>query len=144
MDTPYPSPSSPQVSARLSRVRRSGTKPEVAVRSALHAAGLRYRVDLPVRLPELTVRPDIVFTRARVAVFIDGCFWHSCPEHGNQPRANTGYWLPKLQRNVERDRTVDDALTRAGWRVLRYWEHESPLEVADHIRVTIGGQTGPT
>jgi DNA mismatch endonuclease (patch repair protein) len=82
----------------------------------------------------LTVRPDIVFTRWRVAVFIDGCFWHACPEHGNVPGRNTGYWTSKLQRNVARDRRVDRAATGAGWLVIRAWEHESADAVA--IRVT--------
>ena len=78
------------------------------------------------------MRPDVVFPRARVAVFVDGCFWHCCPEHGTSPRANTAYWLPKLKRNVSRDRAVDDA-GRAGWCVLRAWEHEDPAVVADRV-----------
>src|SRR5262249_51096120 len=80
-------------------------------------------------------RPDIVFTARRVAVFVDGCFWHCCPEHGSQPAANTWYWEPKLRRNVERDRAADVALGRAGWTVVRLWEHES-LEAA----VAAGGR----
>jgi DNA mismatch endonuclease (patch repair protein) len=83
------------------------------------------------------VRPDLVFTRARVAVFVDGCFWHSCPEHGDRPRINTGYWLPKLEANVARDRRVDRALTDDGWDVVRIWEHEDPLEAAARVRRSV-------
>lgn len=75
------------------------------------------------------MRPDIVFTRARVALFVDGCFWHSCPLHGSQPRTNSGYWSPKLQRNRERDLSNNAALSAAGWLVVRAWEHEDPDEV---------------
>jgi DNA mismatch endonuclease (patch repair protein) len=108
---------------------RTGTRPEQRLRCALHRAGLRFRKDFPIVTPERRVRPDIVFTRARLAVFVDGCFWHRCPQHGNVPRANTRYWAPKLERNVLRDREVDRALTVCGWRVLRIWEHE-PLDEA--------------
>jgi len=97
------------------------TRPEVVVRSLLHASGLRFRKHHAIKLAELTVRPDIVFTKQKMAVFIDGCFWHACPTHGNVPRANTDYWVPKLQRNVDRDRAVDTALAEAGWQVLRGW-----------------------
>ena len=103
------------------------------LRSELHRRGLRFRKDLPVRASDRVVRPDVVFTRARLAVFVDGCFWHSCPVHGSQPRANPDYWRPKLARNVARDRAVDVALTHAGWQVLRAWEHEDPVEVADRV-----------
>lgn len=92
--------------------------------------GLRFRKDLPLRLADRIVRPDVVFTRARLAVFVDGCFWHRCPEHGNVPRANSDYWGPKLERNIARDRAVDRALADAGWRVLRAWEHEEVTLVA--------------
>lgn len=98
---------------------RRDTKPEIALRSLLHRRGLRFRKDLPIRLPERTVRPDIVFTRQHLAVFVDGCFWHCCPIHGTRPKANTGYWRPKLERNVERDRIVNEQLRSAGWAVLR-------------------------
>lgn len=109
--------------------RRTGTKPEVALRSALHAAGLRFRKDLRLDLGSVKPRPDIVFTRAKVAVFVDGCFWHCCPVHGTQPSRNADYWLPKLARNVERDREQDKALLEHGWTAVRVWEHET-LEVA--------------
>ncbi|MEX1142786.1 MAG: very short patch repair endonuclease [Thermoleophilaceae bacterium] len=127
---PYPHPTSSDVSRRMRANRRSGTRPEVALRSALHALGLRFRKDHPIRLPDRVVRPDVVFTRQRLAVFVDGCFWHRCPTHGTAPRANSDYWGPKLARNVERDRKVDRSLTAAGWRVVRAWEHEDPAAVA--------------
>lgn len=112
--------------------RRRDTAPELAVRRLLHGRGLRYRVDFQ---PVDTVRSraDIVFTRAKQAVFIDGCFWHSCPMHATSPKLSSEYWSSKLQGNVERDRRTDAALIAAGWRVSRFWEHESPAEVADAI-----------
>jgi DNA mismatch endonuclease, patch repair protein len=113
--------------------RKRDTKPEIALRSALHARGLRFRKHHLVRVPERTVRPDVVFTRHRLAVFVDGCFWHRCPIHGTEPRANTDYWTPKLARNVARDRAVDEDLRRAGWDVLRAWEHEPSSDVADRV-----------
>lgn len=104
--------------------RRRDTSPELMLRSALHHRGLRYRVDHPVRVPGTRlIRPDIVFTRARLAIFVDGCFWHSCPEHGTLPKTNLAYWGPKLAGNVERDERITLALKRGGWRVLRIWEH---------------------
>ena len=134
---PYPHPTDAQVSARMRRNLRRDTMPEIALRRALHARGLRFRKDLPIRTPQRLVRPDIVFTRARVAVFVDGCFWHCCPEHGNTPRANAGYWQPKLARNVARDRAVDTALAAAGWLVVRAWEHEQPEAVAVSVEATV-------
>lgn len=104
--------------------RRRDTKPELALRSALHRAGFRYRCDLRIDLPGGRVRPDIVFTRKRIAVFVDGCFWHCCPEHGSQPSVNQSYWSPKLARNAERDARNTELLTDAGWEVVRVWEHE--------------------
>ncbi len=105
--------------------RRSDTKPELALRKALHGRGLRYRKDYRIDLAAARVRPDIAFTARRVAVFVDGCFWHACPDHGSKPAANTWYWEPKLAKNVQRDRAADAALAEAGWRVVRVWEHES-------------------
>jgi DNA mismatch endonuclease (patch repair protein) len=130
---PYPHPTSREVTLRMRRNPRRDTGPEVALRSELHRRGLRFRKDLPVRVPGRVVRPDIAFPRLRLAVFIDGCFWHACPIHGNQPRANTDYWRPKLARNVQRDRAVDTALNAAGWRVLRAWEHEPIPSVAARV-----------
>jgi DNA mismatch endonuclease (patch repair protein) len=103
--------------------RRRDTKPELRLRSLLHAAGYRYRVDLRLDLGGAKVRPDIVFTKRKIAVFIDGCFWHSCPEHGHAPNVNQSYWSPKLARNRERDVRNSEALATAGWVVVRIWEH---------------------
>ncbi len=117
-----------------------GNRPESSVeralRSALHRRGLRFRKHLQV-VPGVRCRPDIVFTRARVAVFIDGCFWHSCPEHATQPKANPEWWKAKLASNVARDRRNDQALADANWTVLRYWEHEPLDEIADGIAAAV-------
>lgn len=115
--------------------RRTDTKPEVALRVQLHRLGYRYRKDLRLVLDSgVAVRPDIVFTAKKIAIFVDGCFWHVCPEHGRQPTSNEWYWTPKLRRNVERDRLVTDALQDAGWRVARIWEHV-PLAAAVDVVV---------
>lgn len=112
--------------------RRRDTRPELAVRSAVHAMGLRYRVDTrPVQ--ELRRSADLVFSRARVAVFIDGCFWHGCPSHGSMPVANGQYWSDKIDRNQCRDRDTDQQLSEHGWLVIRAWEHEDPDQVARKI-----------
>lgn len=130
---PYPEPTSPAVSRRMRRNPRRDTKPEIALRSELHSCGLRFRKDLPIRAGGRSVRPDVVFTRYRIAVFVDGCFWHCCPIHGNKPARNTGYWGPKLERNVARDAAVDEALGAAGWLVIRGWEHEAPEQIATRV-----------
>jgi len=103
--------------------RRADTKPEVAVRSLLHRKDYRFRKDLPIQTGEMRVRPDIVFPGKMVAIFIDGCFWQSCPEHGAVARSNAEYWPVKLGHNVNRDRLVDAALRVAGWYTVRIWEH---------------------
>lgn len=113
--------------------KRRDTKPEVALRSALHAAGLRFRKDYRLDLDGVRFRPDVVFTRNKVAVFVDGCFWHSCPSHGTRPARNANYWLPKLERNVERDRKQDAALAASGWQSVRIWEHESIAEAVQRV-----------
>jgi DNA mismatch endonuclease (patch repair protein) len=120
---------SPGRSRIMASIKRRDTRPEIALRSALHGLGLRFRKDFRLDLGAVKPRPDVVFTRARVAVFVDGCFWHVCPEHSNAPRRNTDYWNPKLARNVERDQQQTAALRKAGWTVVRIWEHES-LEAA--------------
>jgi DNA mismatch endonuclease (patch repair protein) len=124
----------------MSKVRARDTGPELALRRALHARGLRYRIDRPV-LPDRRRRVDIVFGPAKVAVFVDGCFWHRCPEHATDPRNNVEYWTLKLDNNVRRDRDTDEALERAGWRVIRIWEHEDPISAADLIeRVVVAAR----
>ena len=126
----YPHPASAGRSANMRANRRTDTKPELSLRRALHGLGYRYRKDYRLDLAGGgRVRPDIVFTARKVAVFVDGCFWHCCPDHGSKPAVNTGYWNPKLLRNVERDRAADAALAAAGWEVVRVWEHE-PLDTA--------------
>lgn len=117
--------------------RRVNTEPERRLRSALHALGLRFRKDHPVQTAEVDVRPDVVFTRARVCVFCDGCFWHSCPKHATKPKTNAAFWERKLRRNVERDRQVDRALAAAGWTVMRVWEHEDPASAAARIAAVV-------
>ncbi len=112
--------STPGVRSRMQAQRTRDTAPELAVRRLLHAAGLRYRIDRPT-LAGLRRRADIVFGPAKVAVYIDGCFWHGCPEHGNQPRANSGYWGPKLRHNRDRDADTDRHLLDAGWLAVRAW-----------------------
>ena len=122
--------------------RRTDTKPELALRHALHRLGYRYRKDYRLDLDGgRRVRPDIAFTARKVAVFVDGCFWHACPEHGSKPRANEWYWGPKLIKNVERDRVNDAALILAGWTVVRLWEHV-PIDEAVGTVVTALTATG--
>jgi DNA mismatch endonuclease (patch repair protein) len=117
--------------------RGRDTRPELAVRSLLHSMGLRYRLGLRLSVGDVRVRPDLTFTRRRVAVFVDGCFWHRCPEHGSEPRSNVGYWKPKLDANVARDRRVDAALSAAGWQVVRVWEHEDAARAAARIHAIV-------
>lgn len=103
--------------------RRRDTGPELALRSALHRSGLRFRVDFPLRAGQVRVRPDIVFRRQRMAVFVDGCFWHGCPDHYVAPNANDSFWAGKLVSNRDRDRLVNHSLKEEGWTVVRIWEH---------------------
>lgn len=142
--TDYPHPTSPAVSRRMRRNPRRDTRPERRLRSALHSRGLRFRVDHAIEAGTVRVRPDVVFTRLRVAVFVDGCFWHSCPLHGTRPAANRAYWEPKLLRNRVRDQQVTEALQGAGWLVVRVWEHEDPAEVADGLVRALGGRRPPS
>jgi DNA mismatch endonuclease, patch repair protein len=136
----YPLPLSPGRSANMKANRRRDTKPELALRSALHAMGYRYRKDLRLDLPQRRVRPDIAFTSRKVAVFVDGCFWHACPDHGSQPKHNEWYWSQKLAKNVERDRATDAALAEAGWTVVRLWEH---VPLADAVAAVIAAVGNP-
>lgn len=129
-------PPSATKSAHMRSVKQRDTAPELAIRQVLHRRGLRYRVD--TRLPGLgRARPDIVFTRARVAVFVDGCFWHRCPEHESFPKTNAVWWRQKLDANVRRDRKTDSVLAEAGWTVIRIWEHEDPVTAADHVEAVV-------
>ena len=129
---PHPGSSGTAVSARMSVLRRRDTAPEVQVRRLLHAAGLRYRVAYPVPgRPRRTI--DVAFTRRKVAVFLDGCFWHGCPEHGTKPTSNAAWWSAKITTNQARDADTTACLIDDGWLVLRFWEHEPPENVADHL-----------
>lgn len=128
--------SSAVVRRRMQSQRARDTAPELALRRLLHAHGLRYRVDYSP-LPGLRRRADVVFTRARVAVFVDGCFWHSCPEHGNRPRANPSWWAAKLARTSVRDADFDQQLALAGWAVVRAWEHEDAGAVAREVALVV-------
>jgi DNA mismatch endonuclease, patch repair protein len=114
---------------------RRDTSCEMAIRSAVHAMGLRFRVDWPV--PATRRRADLAFVSAKVAVFVDGCFWHGCPEHRTWPKANAEWWRDKLDSNVRRDRDTDALLKAAGWTVLRFWEHEDASRAARTIRRTV-------
>jgi len=116
--------------------RSRDTKPEMLVRRSLHARGLRFRVDLRPE-PTLRTRADIVFTRRRIAVYIDGCFWHGCPTHGTSPKAHSDYWTPKLARNIERDLESTAALEQRGWLVLRFWSHEPVADVVERVAAAV-------
>jgi DNA mismatch endonuclease (patch repair protein) len=94
-------------------------------------------------LPKMRRRADLVFTRARVAVYLDGCFWHSCPEHATTPKANRDWWLEKLAANVSRDRDTDERLEAAGWAVVRVWEHEDPEVAAERVAVVVRSRRVP-
>ncbi|WP_078516784.1 very short patch repair endonuclease [Streptomyces sp. HGB0020] len=120
----------------MSRQNSRDTAPEVSVRRILHAAGLRYRVNVPVPgMPRRTI--DIVFPKAKIAVFLDGCFWHGCPEHATQPKANAEWWRTKLDKNMARDQETTAHLQAEGWTVLRYWEHQTPASVAQDVKSAI-------
>jgi DNA mismatch endonuclease (patch repair protein) len=133
-----PIPSSVAVSERMSRQARTGTSPEWLLRRELHRRGLRYRVNYAFLIHGLTRRRcDLAFTRRRVAVFVDGCFWHACPEHATSPKENAAWWRAKLEANAARDRDTDERLTRAGWQVVRVWEHESVASAADKVEAAL-------
>ncbi|CEH08555.1 NaeI very short patch repair endonuclease (V.NaeI) [Propionibacterium freudenreichii] len=119
-----PPASSAATRAKMQGNRRRDTKPELELRHLLHALGYRYRVDFPIRLDGVRPRPDIVFTKNRVAVFVDGCFWHGCPKHFHMPKVHTDFWQAKIARNRARDERDTLALEAANWTVIRIWEHE--------------------
>ncbi|WP_236718572.1 very short patch repair endonuclease [Actinoplanes sp. TFC3] len=134
----YPAPLNAGRSRNMQANRRKDTKPETVLRSALHRLGYRYRKDLLLRFSgQVRVRPDIVFTARKVAVFVDGCFWHVCPQHGRQPNTNEWYWTPKLRRNMERDVRANTALADAGWHVVRIWEHETLEDAVARVQAAL-------
>lgn len=137
----HPGPSSAEVSRRMSGARRRDTAPEMLLRRELHRRGRRFRV--VVKVPGNNRRTiDIAFTRIRVAVFVDGCFWHGCPQHGTRPASNAQWWTTKLAANVARDRDTDRLLAEAGWRVVRVWEHLTASEAADLVERALDDDGG--
>ena len=132
-----PEPSSPEASRRMKRVRQRETDAELALRRALHARGLRYRLHVPLLTNPRRVA-DIVFHGPRVAVFVDGCFWHGCPEHGTWPKKNAEFWREKIEANRKRDADTNKRLEALGWRVVRIWSHHAPEEAATMVARIIG------
>ncbi|MBO9107286.1 very short patch repair endonuclease [Agrobacterium sp. S2/73] len=126
------SPSSHEASLRMARVRQKGTDVELSLRKELHARGLRYRLQVPLLTKPRRVA-DIVFPRAKLAVFVDGCFWHGCPQHASWPKSNAQFWRDKIETNRARDADTDRRLSASGWRVIRVWAHELPGEAAERI-----------
>jgi len=121
------------VSRQMSRMPTASTEPELALRRTLHARGLRFRL----HRRDLPGTPDIVFPRARVAVFVDGCFWHGCPEHGVLPKNNREWWIEKLTKTAERDRRKDEELVQLGWTPIHLWEHELVDCMADKVQALL-------
>lgn len=138
MTAERPTPLTEGVAARLSKVRRRDTKPELLLRSELHRRGLRFRV----AVEGLPGSPDLAFSRAKLAVFVDGCFWHGCPEHYVAPKNNREWWERKLADNRSRDVRKDEALIALGWGVLHIWEHEDVEAAADTVQGSWQARTG--
>ena len=142
-DAGYPAPSSEAVSSVMRGNRKTDSRPEAALRRELYARGLRYRKNPPIRTSVGVVRPDLTFPGQKVAVFVDGCFWHSCPLHGNVPGTNRDYWATKLNRNRERDHIVTAAMAADGWTVVRVWEHEPLTDAAKTVETAVRHETTP-
>lgn len=134
-----PPASSIEALRRMKLTKRRDTVPELAIRRVLHARGFRYLVDRQV-IPGLRRRADLVFSSSKVAVFVDGCFWHRCPNHGTLPKSNGKWWATKLERNRQRDAHTNRELRRLGWRVIRVWEHESPARAAARVEAAINAR----
>jgi DNA mismatch endonuclease (patch repair protein) len=120
----------------MQRQARRDTKPELALRRELWRRGLRYRVDV-APIEGLRRRADMLFKGAGLVIYVDGCYWHSCPQHATVPKGNRDWWVEKLQANVSRDRDTDRRLGDAGWQVIRVWEHEPVIDAADRIESTV-------
>lgn len=131
----------PATSARMSRQRERDTGIEVALRRELHRMGLRFRIHLRP-LKGVRRQADVVFTRRRVAVFVDGCFWHGCPQHGTWPRSNQQFWRDKIEGNRRRDIDTNARLNAEGWTTVRVWEHEDPVSAAHRIAALIKDRDG--
>lgn len=125
-------PSLQSTSRRMAKTRRSNTTPELELRRELHRRGLRFRVDRPL-LPDKRRRADIVFGPSRVAVFVDGCFWHGCPQHATWPATNEEFWREKIRANQLRDMDTNAQLESSNWLVIRVWEHEDPIDAASRV-----------
>ena len=125
-------PSSPETSRRMAKVRQKGTDAEIALRRELYRRGLRYRVDYEVLKKPRRVA-DVAFPSLKIAIFVDGCFWHGCPEHATWPKQNAEFWRQKLEANRLRDADTNSRLLDVGWLVLRFWEHESPIEATEAV-----------
>ena len=132
-----PSASDPGARSRMSSQAQRDTRPELALRRLLHARGLRYLVDAPLPLSGSRRRSDLTFVRARVVVFVDGCFWHGCPEHATRPRSNAAWWGEKLAANKARDADTDARMREAGWIVVRIWEHEPADRAANMVEAVV-------
>lgn len=134
---PRPASSSSNASRRMAKVRQKGTDAEVALRQEMHRIGLRYRIDYEIlRKPRRVA--DVAFPGRKIAVFVDGCFWHGCPEHATWPKQNAEFWREKIEANRRRDADTDERLRSLGWTVLRFWSHESPTEAAQTVAHVVG------
>lgn len=129
-------PSSQQASRRMAKVRQKDTGTEMALRKELHRRGLRYRVDYTVLKQPRRVA-DVVFPGLKIAIFVDGCFWHGCPVHATWPKQNAEFWRQKIETNRLRDVDTNSRLLDTGWTVLRFWEHEPPIEAADAVEQAV-------
>ena len=138
-----PRASSTEAEKRMRATGRRDTAPEMALRSILHAMGMRYRVDTSP-LKGIRRRADLIFGPAKVAVFVDGCFWHGCPIHGTWPKKNAEFWRDKIETNRRRDADTDRRLEEAGWLAIRVWEHEDPMEAAKRIAATVRARRSRT
>jgi DNA mismatch endonuclease (patch repair protein) len=131
-------PASKTVSGQMRRMPTKNSNPELRIRKALHARGLRYQL----HRKDLPGKPDISFGPAKLAVFVDGCYWHNCPEHGTIPKNNREWWIEKFEQNRYRDRRKDQELEKLGWLPIHVWEHEDPRHATEKIQRLIIQRTG--